>query len=688
MDHVILADSLILAVSKISNKGHYVSIDSRPMACARGTLKQVVTLHKSYLISASATEAIHSPFLCLNVRCPADSYDPNIEPAKDEVLFHDETTFLTIIEEYYKSFYGELKSKSKDGQKGVEAGVQSERNGSDLLLAMTPASLIKAQESRHGSHSEWEPVMEVDTGSEEVTADNYCSPPNGFLEDHLGKGPRKRQKWHHNMYGYDGDDEGMFVPESETPASTSEDAFDPPNLLSDSSISNPWTIAKLNAPARRAQRINHQHFGSGNDSSKQPKTPRRIPCQRIERMEPINMQMPLTPTPLEHSSPLTFNSISSQAFRPCGRHDNIVKGDVRGKRAKPLAGVPNKWTNSSHMSMTETAGSGDEDDEQASFPSKRSQYLKGDFVSASMLPHSNLRSPPATQARGGSATKSSPNFAFTPFKSHFRHGGSSTIELSPPRPAMLRTSRLKTVRDAIAESAPLSFDSENDDSISESSPVRPSEQSSLSNVKEVQRIDKQKREHGGNTQDAFRRQRLGQQEPGALSRSLEPNSQVSDYDNVTAKTLPSPKHFKLSEDDPRGYFMKHEHVGAFAFNYQQHSRRSLTVNLPLETIPLNLNVQDLVQVIETSVSSLRTEMETYDVGNYSRPINTTSFMQMADESLVALGDRLTAWMRRLVEDRTGEVSNATFDLGASVEARKSQGTTALFSSYKEQDIRL
>ena len=113
---VTLTDGYI-DVSFISNTGQYVSVDSRPVSCAKGTLKQVVKLYKSHLKSLftkTATTSLIDPFLCLNITCPPGTYDVNVEPAKDDVLFAKPELILQLVEKNFKEFYGELSTTVND----------------------------------------------------------------------------------------------------------------------------------------------------------------------------------------------------------------------------------------------------------------------------------------------------------------------------------------------------------------------------------------------------------------------------------------------------------------------------------------------------------------------------------------------------------------------------------------------
>ena len=68
-------------------------------------------LYKYYLKSLNtetATANVIDPFLCLNIACPPGTYDVNVEPAKDDVLFAKPDLILQLAKEHFTRFYGEL----------------------------------------------------------------------------------------------------------------------------------------------------------------------------------------------------------------------------------------------------------------------------------------------------------------------------------------------------------------------------------------------------------------------------------------------------------------------------------------------------------------------------------------------------------------------------------------------------
>ncbi|KAF2705199.1 hypothetical protein K504DRAFT_471695 [Pleomassaria siparia CBS 279.74] len=96
--------------TKIANQGSYLSIDARPVSTTRGTLKQFVSSFRERLRKANPTLAsVKDPFFCMNIICPLDSYDPNIEPAKDDVLFTNAELVVSVVDKLLVSYYPEAK---------------------------------------------------------------------------------------------------------------------------------------------------------------------------------------------------------------------------------------------------------------------------------------------------------------------------------------------------------------------------------------------------------------------------------------------------------------------------------------------------------------------------------------------------------------------------------------------------
>lgn len=94
--------------SKIS-KGAFFSVDSRPVSTRRGTMKKLLASFRLQLSKALGTEdgqrTLRDPFIQVNIKCSAGSYDPNIEPSKDEVLFANESRLTDLFEKLCSEMY-------------------------------------------------------------------------------------------------------------------------------------------------------------------------------------------------------------------------------------------------------------------------------------------------------------------------------------------------------------------------------------------------------------------------------------------------------------------------------------------------------------------------------------------------------------------------------------------------------
>ncbi|KAH5318311.1 hypothetical protein HBI30_041930 [Parastagonospora nodorum] len=193
--------------SKIANYGAFISIDSRPVSNSRGTIKQVVAAVKERLRKSSQSlTAVKDPFFCMNIICPPDSYDPNIEPAKDDVMFEDGKVVLDVVDKLLRSYYPEAMETEVEPPTPGQQHAQSE---------------FKQIQDPMPNPVYLEPTTEL-VGKSKL--------------DQQSKDPR----WRSSMYGIDEDDlehlqedQPMVIEEEE-----GRRAAD---------IPNPWTIARMNS---------------------------------------------------------------------------------------------------------------------------------------------------------------------------------------------------------------------------------------------------------------------------------------------------------------------------------------------------------------------------------------------------------------------------------------------------------
>ncbi|KAF2831313.1 hypothetical protein CC86DRAFT_443052 [Ophiobolus disseminans] len=199
--------------SKIANQGAFISIDSRPVSSSRGTIKKIVTAFKERLRKSNLSLAsVKDPFFCMNIICPSDSYDPNIEPAKDDVMFDDVDIVLSAVDKLLKAYYPE-----------------AIRGSEDIIL--------------------WMPDQEIACGAEDVpmraqTPIVIYEDPSEETNKEPAIGARSDQpRWRSSMYGIDEDDV-EFLQENLPPALEEEEG------IRAVAVSNPWTIARMNSPVR------------------------------------------------------------------------------------------------------------------------------------------------------------------------------------------------------------------------------------------------------------------------------------------------------------------------------------------------------------------------------------------------------------------------------------------------------
>ncbi|KAF5608866.1 DNA mismatch repair PMS2 [Fusarium pseudoanthophilum] len=93
----------------IKGKGAFISVDSRPISSSRSTGKKLVSIFRSsisaVLNSPEKSRAPSNAFMQLSIQCSPGSYDPNITPSKDELLFVDEPAVLSCFQKLCDSVY-------------------------------------------------------------------------------------------------------------------------------------------------------------------------------------------------------------------------------------------------------------------------------------------------------------------------------------------------------------------------------------------------------------------------------------------------------------------------------------------------------------------------------------------------------------------------------------------------------
>jgi len=314
-----------LDIAAISSVGQYVSIDSRPVSCTRGTLKEMVSTFKSYLKSSSSIEShekLLNPLLCLNICCPPGSYDPNLEPAKDNVLFTDAGAILRMIERFFMHVYWE---KGGVATKGSTVGhLEAQEEGFELLLnrksrASEPDVVPFDRHERNkipssgrsgvtplGADLFLEDSLHPPASTKLRALPNPTADTTGFL-DRIEHGttpfqepPPSRKAWKSTMYDGDEDDdvalEDVGELRSEMPEEYDELA------AKDIKHNNPWTIAKMNASIKPRMPVSERQNSGAVVDNGQPLTPARTGTERNVRLSPGQNTSWASPSTLPESN--------------------------------------------------------------------------------------------------------------------------------------------------------------------------------------------------------------------------------------------------------------------------------------------------------------------------------------------------------------------------------------------------
>jgi DNA mismatch repair ATPase MutL len=246
--------------AKIANQGAFVSIDSRPMSNSRGTIRRIVAAFKDRLRKSNLSHvALKDPFFSMNIICPPDSYDLNIEPAKDDVMFGNADIVLGAIGKLLQSHYPEGVTFEPEDVDSPTLVQEPEDPADGLAPRQNQPPILIKEDSSHEAIEEARSIPEV-----------------------------KQPRWRSSMYGVDEDDL-QFLQENRPPVIEEEEG------TRAAVVSNPWTIALMNAMTKPKRTVGNGQLLSPTKSNAdgliQPSSPMRFETpRRTPLAEPLTPQ--------------------------------------------------------------------------------------------------------------------------------------------------------------------------------------------------------------------------------------------------------------------------------------------------------------------------------------------------------------------------------------------------------------
>ncbi|XXG94799.1 hypothetical protein Hte_001057 [Hypoxylon texense] len=323
-------------------KHRYFSVDGRPVAARKGTMKKLLGIYSERLSvafrSSSSTAIPKDCFIRLNIKCPPGSYDANVEPSKDDIMFSDEQTVLDGFRDLCKETYpvspieapgsqleaetnlaleneNELEARGSSSPKpwaepetlGTKSNSPSRQTQSQVISE--PGLLSQSQDRRSSAVRQAQPsqLQETSQGASNPGSSAFTpidapvlSPQNTYA--HIGAtgpedGPSSigHNQWRvdmsmdYNEHSYD-NRRGKRQPPIQTALGRQEglndvDSSAPPDV-------NPWIIAKMNASNRgRAARDPSFRESSASLDFEPPMTP-DPPILRHTRAAPRDLDVP------------------------------------------------------------------------------------------------------------------------------------------------------------------------------------------------------------------------------------------------------------------------------------------------------------------------------------------------------------------------------------------------------------
>ncbi|KAI6378735.1 hypothetical protein MCOR25_002156 [Pyricularia grisea] len=325
------------APAKISNKGAFFSVDSRPVSASRTVFKKIYSCFKKCI--AKCLEAcddekkVKEPFIALNIKCPQGGYDVNLEPAKDDVLFTNEQCIIDACGALFEKTY-----RNSPFQGEVER-ICDLTPGSSIAPAkdMAKISILAQSDPRRAGDIDFSsgPNQPTDASGQEPVSDDIGI----YHATHVKNPPHQKTtsrggpQWSVSMMGGDSsEDEDSHPTQNQSAKQKSNtiglcaqsDSSVPTSPHQEEEVSrpldgvNPWMLAKMNAAIKQANGSQPVRPDAQEDIPTTPSSPPRFPAIRDLEFPMFGQSSVLSPMsahPLIHGSVFRSPSPSNNRER-------------------------------------------------------------------------------------------------------------------------------------------------------------------------------------------------------------------------------------------------------------------------------------------------------------------------------------------------------------------------------------
>jgi DNA mismatch repair protein MutL len=642
--------------TKISG-GQYVSIDSRPVSSSRGSPKKIISIYKT-IISAmlvdDMSEKLKSPFIRLNIVCPAGSYDPNVEPAKDDVLFENEKVLLSLVHDWFRNVYGDrimatiASNKTSINQDEARDTARFTNTVENLMMDGDALSAVKqGTDVSEASEMNDRDARGVNNSLLEASPDCDLTGQMGLsISPGTPDGPLAV---HQPRSGFDMSEDYPDEVDLDEGGEASCDQFTAEETRNKQASYNfnqlnPWVIAKLNAPiSKKKIRESTLADPAGESTSKRPPS------------TPLILATPCGSS-ISRSSP-QYRDLESLERRS---YENIAVLDTS---QSSIEGWLQKNRELSRDNSTRLYDfplpSPESSDRERAFAQMGNVVMDRDMSS------SIRQSPPAPQAHLAPRVPRNVN---RPLVSPLRDG-----HLAFPSATTIRVKSPISRRAQSNAGVDMVFDREAHDRVH--GDERQSE------VHEALDFERRKEAATRKLREELRRSQSSAEVPSAPANvnarssphknryyaaiaALESNPNYSNSERVEDKILAETC---LPDDDPRAYLMRTQNSIAACSEKPSVGRklkRAKTMLLPLETIPDRTELHDLCQVVSTNINLVRKallSLASHD--QYAKSGNQGRGLVMSTVDTQAIGNKLRTLMKGWVQVSTGKEIDVVVDLG-------------------------